>query len=148
GAAASRGGGRVPYGPGATARSRRRRGAARGGCRGRPPCAAVRTARFPPRMSTLIFVLVWVLLGLGLLLVAMGGGPGGTMKGLMSESRRSRRVAVCGFIVALLVLGIGVPAAVIAAATRRDSIPESNVKNLTASEQRGRELFGRRCASC
>jgi mono/diheme cytochrome c family protein len=99
-------------------------------------------------MSTLIFVLVWVVLGLGLLLVAMSGGPGGALKGLMSQSRGSRKAAIVVFFLALVVLGIGVPAAVIAAVSSSDSVPEANVTNLTASEERGRELFGRRCAQC
>jgi mono/diheme cytochrome c family protein len=99
-------------------------------------------------MSVLIFVLVWVLLGLGLLLVAMSGGPGGALKGLMSQSRGSRKAAIALFFVALVVLGIGVPAAVIAAVSGRDSIPEANVTGLTESEKRGRELFGQRCSEC
>jgi mono/diheme cytochrome c family protein len=99
-------------------------------------------------MSTLIFVLVWVLLGLGLLLVAFSGGPGGAVQRLMSQSRFSRRFAIAIFVVALAVLGVGVPAAVIAAVSNDDSIPEANVTQLTEAEQRGRELFGRRCANC
>jgi mono/diheme cytochrome c family protein len=99
-------------------------------------------------MSTLIFVLVWVLLGLGLLLVAMSGGPGGALQRLMSTSRRGRRVAAVLFAIALLGLGIGVPAAVIAAVSSNDSIPEANVTNLTPAEKHGRDLFGRRCAMC
>jgi mono/diheme cytochrome c family protein len=99
-------------------------------------------------MSTLIFVLVWVTLGLGLLLVAMSGGPGGVLQGLMSQTRRSRRLAIVGFVLSVLVLGVAVPAAVIAAVANRDSIPESDVTSLTESEKNGRELFGRRCANC
>ena len=99
-------------------------------------------------MTTLIFVLVWVLLGLGLVLVAMSGGPGGALQRMMSTSRAARRTAVVLFTIALLVLGIGVPAAVIAAVSNNDSIPEANVTDLTASEQHGRELFGLRCANC
>ena len=99
-------------------------------------------------MSTLIFVLIWVVLGLGLLLVAMSGGPSGALKGLMSQTRRSRRFAVLGFAVAVLVLGVAVPAAVIAAVAGQDSIPEANVTSLTEAEKNGRELFGRRCANC
>jgi mono/diheme cytochrome c family protein len=99
-------------------------------------------------MTTLIFVLVWVALGLGLLLVALSGGPGGALQRLMSTSRAARRVAIVLFMAALLVLGVGVPAAVIAAVSNNDSIPEANVTDLTASEQHGRELFGQRCANC
>jgi mono/diheme cytochrome c family protein len=99
-------------------------------------------------MSTLIFVLVWVTLGLGLLLVAMSGGPGGALKGLMSQTRGARKFALGFFALALLVLGFGVPAAVIAAVANRDSIPEANVTSLTEAEKHGRELFGARCANC
>ena len=52
------------------------------------------------------------------------------------------------FTIAVLVLGIGVPAAVIASISSDDSIPEANVTNLTEAEKHGRELFGERCASC
>jgi mono/diheme cytochrome c family protein len=99
-------------------------------------------------MSTLVFVLIWVALGLGLLLVAMSGGPGGALKGLMSQSRTGRRAAVVLFGLALIVLGVAVPAGVIAAVSSRDDIPEADVTNLTASEKRGRDLFGERCANC
>jgi mono/diheme cytochrome c family protein len=99
-------------------------------------------------MLTLIFVLTWVLLGLGLLLIALSGGPGGAGQRLMSTGRGARRGATVLFLIALVVLGAGVPAAVIAAVSSNDSIPEANVSNLTESEQHGRELFGLRCANC
>jgi mono/diheme cytochrome c family protein len=99
-------------------------------------------------MTTLIFVLVWVVLGFGLLLVALSGGPTGATQRLMSTSRVARRVAVVLFAVLALVLGVLVPAAVIAAVSNRDDIPEANVSGLTEAEKNGRELFGLRCANC
>src|SRR5690349_3327410 len=99
-------------------------------------------------MFTLIFVLFWVLLALGLLLVALSGGPSGALQQLQSQSRGSRKAATVLFVIALLVLGIGVPAAVIASVDNRDDIPQANVSNLTAAEKHGRELFGMRCAQC
>jgi mono/diheme cytochrome c family protein len=48
----------------------------------------------------------------------------------------------------MVVLGIGVPVAVIAAVKDRDSVPEANVSSLNASEQRGRQLFGDQCRNC
>ena len=41
-------------------------------------------------MLTVVFVLAWVLLGLGLLLVALSGGPSGALQRLQSQSRGSR----------------------------------------------------------
>src|SRR5919108_5528911 len=99
-------------------------------------------------MSTLVFVLVWIVLGLGLLLIALSGGPSGALQQLQSQSRGSRKAATVLFAIALLILGVGVPAAVIASVNNRDDIPEANVSNLTAAEKRGRELFGRRCSQC
>jgi mono/diheme cytochrome c family protein len=99
-------------------------------------------------MSTLIFVLIWVGLGLGLLLIALSGGPGGALQRLQSQSRGGRRFASAFFVIALIVLGAGVPFLVISAVEARDDIPEANVSNLTAAEEHGRELFGRRCTQC
>ena len=99
-------------------------------------------------MSTLVFVLIWVVLALGLLLIALSGGPSGALQQLQSQSRGSRKAATVLFALALLVLGVGVPAAVIASVNQRDDIPEANVSNLTAAEEHGRELFGKRCTQC
>lgn len=99
-------------------------------------------------MTTLVFVLVWVVLGLGLLLIALSGGPSGALQRMQSQSRGSRKAWTVLFVIALLVLGVGVPLAVISSVEARDDIPEANVSNLTAAEERGRELFGMRCAQC
>src|SRR5215218_225226 len=99
-------------------------------------------------MFTLIFVLAWVILALALLLIALSGGPSGALQRLQSQSRGSRKAAIVAFVVALLVLGIGVPLAVISSVEARNDIPEANVSNLTSAEEHGRELFGRRCIQC
>jgi mono/diheme cytochrome c family protein len=99
-------------------------------------------------MTTLVFVLFWVLLALGLLLVALSGGPGGALQRLQTQSRGGRKAAVVLFGLALVVLGVGVPLAVISLVESRDDIPDAGVSNLTASEQRGRELFDQRCTQC
>lgn len=99
-------------------------------------------------MSTLLFVLFFVLLGLGVLFVAMSGGPGGIGSVLQSQKRGSRRLATLGFFLALVILGFGVPAAVIALVKDNTDIPHASVTNLTAAEKHGQELFGRRCSLC
>ena len=92
-------------------------------------------------MTTLVFVLFWVLLGLGLLIIALSGGPGGAAQRLQTQSRGGRKAAIVLFSLALIVLGFGVPAAVVAAMNNRNDIPEANVSNLTAAELGG--LLGR-----
>jgi mono/diheme cytochrome c family protein len=99
-------------------------------------------------VSTLLFVLVFVALGLGTLLFAMSGGRGGLGAVLHSQTRGSRRFATFAFFLALLVLGFGVPAAVIGTVEGNADIPHAGVTDLTADEQHGRELFGRRCGLC
>ena len=99
-------------------------------------------------MSTLVFVLVFILLGLGVLFVAMSGGPGGIGAVLHSQTRGSRKFATFSFVVCLIVLGVAVPAAVIAATKDSSDIPHVGIQNLTANEERGRELFGQRCSLC
>jgi mono/diheme cytochrome c family protein len=99
-------------------------------------------------MAALAFVLFWVLLAVGLLLVALRGGAGGATR--TQSVRRSRRIGGLGFLLALIVLGIGVPAAVIATVNGRDSIPKENVSNLTPLQKHGRDLFGGagQCKNC
>ena len=99
-------------------------------------------------MSALVFVLAFVLLGLGTFLIALSGGRRGLGAALHSQSRGSRRFALGAFLIAVAVLGIALPAAVIAAVNNNDSIPSANVTSLTKAEKHGRQLFGDRCAAC
>jgi mono/diheme cytochrome c family protein len=99
-------------------------------------------------MASFVFVLAWIVFGIGVLLVGLSGGPGGAASRLQSQTRRGRRLAIGTFGLALVVLGIGVPAAVIAAVDDRSDIPQAGVTNLTGAEQHGRQLFGERCAAC
>lgn len=98
-------------------------------------------------MAVLVLTSVFVALGLGVLFAAMSGGSAGTRRRVQRQSPRGRRLAIVSFLL-VLVLGAGVPAAVIATVKDRDDIPESNVSNLTAAEKHGRELFAVRCANC
>ena len=99
-------------------------------------------------MALLALVLFFVVLGLGVLFVAMSGGPGGARRRIQTQSRSGRSLAVGAFLVAVLVLGIAIPAAVIATVKNRDSIPEAGVNELTDLQKQGRALFGQRCANC
>src|SRR5919197_395403 len=99
-------------------------------------------------MTTLIFVLFWILLGLGLLLVALSGGPGGALQRPQTPSRGGRKAGVVLVAIAFVGLGFGIPFAVISVVQARDDIPRAGVSNLTANERRGRELFANRCPLC
>ena len=99
-------------------------------------------------MSTLVLVLAFVVLGLGTLLFAMSGGRGGLGSVLHSQSRGSRRFATIAFFASLLLLGIAVPAWVIASNRDNSDLPYAQVTDLTEDEKHGQELFGRRCGLC
>ena len=99
-------------------------------------------------MAVLAFTLLFVALGLGVLFVGLSGGPSGARRRMASQSRRTRRIALINFLLAVVILGLGIPAAVIATVEDRNDIPEANVSNLTAAEKHGRELFGERCRNC
>jgi mono/diheme cytochrome c family protein len=99
-------------------------------------------------MAVLVFTAIFVALGLGVLFVAMSGGMGGARKRMASQSRGTRRLALVNFILGVVILGVAIPAAVIATVEARDDIPEANVSNLTTAEKEGRVLFAQRCANC
>ena len=99
-------------------------------------------------VSLILFVVAFVGLGIGTLLFAMSGGRGGVSSTLQSQSRGSRRFATFVFVASLLVLGIGVPAAVIAAEENKTDVPHAGIRNLTEAELHGQELFARRCGMC
>jgi mono/diheme cytochrome c family protein len=98
--------------------------------------------------TTLVFMVVFIVLGVTVLFVAMSGGPSGARRRMASQSRGTRRLALVNFVLGLLILGLGIPAAVIATVDNRDDIPTANVSNLTKCEEHGRELFGQRCRNC
>jgi mono/diheme cytochrome c family protein len=99
-------------------------------------------------VAVLVFTLVFVALGLGVLFVGLSGGPGGARRRMASQSKRTRRIALLNFMLAVVILGLGIPAAVIATVEDRSDVPRANVSNLTAAEKQGRELFGERCHQC
>ena len=96
-------------------------------------------------ITALAFIIAFVVVGLIVVAAAFGGGRR-TADRPPGPSRRSRRSV--GIVVGLLVLALGVlvPALVIAAG--RDSKKAPGGVQLTAADERGREIFAQRCATC
>ena len=100
---------------------------------------------FPAVITALAFIITFIVVGLVVVAAAFSGGrrqserpPGPT--------RRSRRFVGIGVGLVVVVLGVLVPALVIASA--KDSKTAPGGVKLTTSEERGRNIFAERCATC
>jgi cytochrome c5 len=99
------------------------------------------------RMAPYVFIAVWILVGVGLVLVALRGGPRRTRDTLQTQSRHGRRVANVVFAVAFIGLGIAVPAAFMIGNHANASQHYKGVK-LNTQDRKGRDVFMISCASC
>jgi mono/diheme cytochrome c family protein len=94
------------------------------------------------------FLLFWILLGASVFFLAMRGGPAGVRRAAgTGGSRAGQRVVLLGVVV-VFVLGLGVPALVVASnSSNKASVAVGGV-HLNAQQQQGRELFAHSCAVC
>jgi mono/diheme cytochrome c family protein len=96
----------------------------------------------------LLFVVVWIVIGLAIVLVASRGGPRSARARLLAaQSRATRRAAFVIFGVLYVGLGVAVPAVVLAADHSDRNVQDSAIK-LTPAQEHGREIFGQRCNNC
>jgi mono/diheme cytochrome c family protein len=97
-------------------------------------------------------VIFWVVLGLGVFLVAMRGGRSeigqrGARQALHSESKLGQR-ALWAVVVAAFAFGIVVPALVLNANAANKASAAVGGVHLNGGEQKGRELFSHACNLC
>ncbi len=93
------------------------------------------------------FVIFWVVLGLGVLFVAIRGGPRGARNALHTESKAAQR-ALSGVIVVVCAFGLVVPALVLAFNGEHKASVGAGGVHLNAQQQKGRELFSHACNLC
>jgi mono/diheme cytochrome c family protein len=99
-------------------------------------------------MLGVLFIGGWVLIGLTLIIVAMSGGPSQARERVLhAQSRRGRRVTGVFIALVLAAFAAAIPTLVIAGNKDSRSAGDAGIK-LNASEERGRELFGRTCQQC
>jgi mono/diheme cytochrome c family protein len=96
-------------------------------------------------MAALVFVSFFVALGLGVVLVAMRGGPRGVRDTLERGRRRPMRASEFAVAGAIALFGLIVPAVVL---TSGQASAGPGGTKLTADQKEGRELFNRKCATC
>ncbi|MGI8556861.1 MAG: c-type cytochrome [Solirubrobacteraceae bacterium] len=92
-------------------------------------------------------VVFWLLLGAGVIFIAVRGGPRGAREALHTQSRIGRRVRR-GAILAVFSFGLLVPALVLAFNGAHKTRSAPGGLTLSASAGRGRALFAARCATC
>jgi mono/diheme cytochrome c family protein len=90
---------------------------------------------------------LWLLVGGGVFILALTGGPGGFRNKLHSESGIARGVR--GFVIALVAaFGVGAPIAVaVANGLHKARVGPAGI-TLTKAEETGRQLFSQTCATC
>jgi cytochrome c553 len=96
-------------------------------------------------ITALAFIITFIVVGLVVVAAAFSGGRRESERP-RGPSRRGRRGVVVGVGILVLLLGILLPALVIAAG--RDTKKAPGGVKLTASDERGREIFAERCATC
>lgn len=100
----------------------------------------------------ILFLAFWILLGFGVFVVAMRGGPRGArdrseIGQQHTDSRVGQRLVTLGIVV-LVAFGLAIPAIVLAFnGEHKASVAVGGVR-LNGEEQKGRELFAHSCAVC
>ena len=97
-------------------------------------------------IGTIVFVLVFIVVGLAVVLAAMRSGRGPAPSA--GPSRANRRAT--GIIVGLLILvvGLGLPALVLAVNANSHAKHGPGGVDLTSAQANGRELFVKNCSTC
>ncbi len=98
-------------------------------------------------LAVYLFLALWVVLALGLFVIAARGGVAGARAMLHGQSHRTRRAMGTSFVVVFLVFGIGLPILFLTGNHAKASNQIGGIR-LTAAEKRGREIFGEQCAVC
>jgi hypothetical protein len=96
-------------------------------------------------LAVFLFAAFWVVLGLGVFILGVRGGPGAAAR--REQGYRSRRLM--GVVLVLVYVGFGIVLPVVfLVGNRNNANAQVGGIRLTAAEQRGRELFGQHCGLC
>jgi len=100
-------------------------------------------------VATAAFVIAFVVLGVSVVLVAMGGGPKTAREQLLHRqgraASRSTGLIIAGVIAAF---GIAIPAVVMAVNAEDGSKNAPGGVELNSGEENGREIFADLCSTC
>jgi len=97
-------------------------------------------------MNVWIFLIPWILVGLGVIFVAFSGGPGRARQAYLTRGNRAFQITI---LVIYLGVGIAVPAIILTARTdAQGATSQLETKHASAQISRGKTLFRATCASC
>jgi mono/diheme cytochrome c family protein len=98
-------------------------------------------------IAAVIFVLAFLLLGLGVLAFAFSGRTGGRSR-RGAPSRASRRFLAVMLTIVILALGLAVPLAIGVVNSNEHATNAPGGVDLNAAQTNGRAVFGKYCATC
>jgi mono/diheme cytochrome c family protein len=98
-------------------------------------------------LGVALLIAFWVVLGLGTFFIAINGGLRGARSTLQSKSRSGSRLATMAMVILYAGFGLAIPITLLTGNHANASSQFDGVK-LTASDKRGRILFGQHCATC
>ena len=97
-------------------------------------------------MLWLVFLVPWVLVGIGVIFVAYSGGPGRARQAYLSRASGTFKITV---LVIYLGIGVAVPAIILASrGVAQGATSKLETKSASAQLQKGKTLFRATCASC
>lgn len=97
-------------------------------------------------MEVLFILVPFVLLGAGVAFIAFSGGPAAAREAYLT---RGGKLFTFAIVLSYLVLGVAVPAVVIANRGEAEGgVGSLRSEQVTASDERGKELFVQSCKSC
>jgi cytochrome c553 len=97
-------------------------------------------------IGTVVFILVFLAIGVSVVLVAMRSGR--APRGSRPESRAAGRLWTLGIGVVILVVGLGLPALVLAVNREHHAKHGPGGLDLNSAQVNGRSLFAKNCSTC
>jgi mono/diheme cytochrome c family protein len=97
-------------------------------------------------MTVWIFLIPWILVGIGVLFVGFSGGPGQARQAYLTRGSRFFQISI---LVIYLGIGIAVPAIILASRTdAQGATSHLQTQKASAEVEKGKALFRQTCASC
>lgn len=97
-------------------------------------------------MEIVIFLVPWILIGIGIIFVSFSGGPGEARRAYLTRGNRAFTIAI-----PLIYIAFGVAVPALALNSRGESTGATGAlahQDLPENLERGKQLFRETCASC